>query len=264
MIREFNFGIAMIGSGLMFNIKVKWLIVKLSILMGLMVFSAPFLNQSFAEEINAVATIAPQSGVSVETNNIKNSPIKAVTNFNKSQSKEKPKDNVIKKHNLSYMDENKVIEKLNEYALGPEDRLKVTVFGEKELTGDYRVGSDGTIAFPLIGDIAVEGMTLRQAEEAIKSGLRNGYLKKPSVSIEVIESRPFYILGEVRRPGSYNYVSGMSVLQAVAISGGFTYRANRKHVEILRGNKAPADPIDTTPSEKIKPGDIIFIQERFF
>jgi len=156
------------------------------------------------------------------------------------------------------------LETFDEYVLGPEDRIKITVFGEPDMTGDYRVGSDGAIAFPLVGDIRVEGLTLRQAEEAIKEKLRQGYLKKPSVSIEVSESRPFYILGEVRRPGSYNYIAGMNVLQAVAISGGFTYRANRKSVEILRGNDAPAEPMSVTPQERVKPGDIIFIQERFF
>jgi len=153
---------------------------------------------------------------------------------------------------------------MDEYVLGAEDRVKITVFGESELSADYRVGSDGTIAFPLIGDVMVEGLTLKQAQEVIKNKLKQGFLKKPSVSIEIAESRPFYILGEVRRPGSYNYIAGMNVLQAVAISGGFTYRANRKTMEILRGAKAPKQPIKAAPAESVKPGDIIFIRERFF
>lgn len=156
------------------------------------------------------------------------------------------------------------VDNFNEYTIGPEDRLKITVFGEQELSADYRVGSDGTIAFPLIGDVNVEGLTIRQTEEAIRERLKQGFLKKPSVSIEIAESRPFYILGEVRRPGSYNYIAGMNVLQAVAISGGFTYRANRKTIEILRGAKAPSEPLETTTTETVKPGDIIFIRERFF
>jgi len=156
------------------------------------------------------------------------------------------------------------VDNFNEYILGPEDRIKITVFGEEELSSDYRVGSDGTIAFPLIGDVKVEGLTLRQTEEAIRERLKQGFLKKPSVSIEVSESRPFYILGEVRRPGSYNYIAGMNVLQAVTISGGFTYRANRKAVEILRGSQAPAEPMTASTGETVKPGDIIFIRERFF
>ncbi|MEM9469965.1 MAG: polysaccharide biosynthesis/export family protein [Pseudomonadota bacterium] len=160
--------------------------------------------------------------------------------------------------------EDTFVESFDEYTLGPEDRLKITVFGEPELTNDYRIGSDGKIAFPLIGDVRVEGLTLRQAEEVIKDKLKQGFLKKPSVSIELAESRPFYILGEVRRPGSYNYVAGMNVLQAVAISGGFTYRANRKDIEVLRGSAAPADPIELSPLDDVNPGDIIYIKERFF
>lgn len=150
------------------------------------------------------------------------------------------------------------------YALGAGDKVKVTVFGEKDLSGDFKIGSDGTIAMPLIGIVDVNNLDIRLAEKRIEQKLQNGYLKNPSVTIEVLESRPFYILGEVRRPGSYNYISGMSVLQAIAISGGFTYRANRKEVDILRGNAAPTKPVSATPHSDVKPGDIIFVRERFF
>ncbi|MAZ76240.1 MAG: hypothetical protein CMH31_02945 [Micavibrio sp.] len=255
----------------MVKIKGNFCVMVLSALLGLMVVCAPFLNSSFAEE----SALAEKNISKVDTKlvqPVKEAPMKKATNFNKTQNKEKIKTEVealpqsieTKASSMSVTKNEQAIEKFDEYVLGPEDKLKINVFGEKELSGDYRVGSEGSIAFPLIGDINVEGLTLRQAEEAIKVKLRQGYLKKPSVSIEIAESRPFYILGEVRRPGSYNYIAGMSVLQAVAISGGFTYRANRKSVEILRGNEAPAEPMNTTTSEKVKPGDIIFIQERLF
>jgi len=152
----------------------------------------------------------------------------------------------------------------NDYLLGPEDRLKITVFGEKEMSKDYRVDSNGFISFPLIGDVMVKGLTASQTEDIIREKLKQGYLKKPSVSIELAESRPFYILGEVRRPGSYNYIPGMSVLKAVAISGGFTYRADREEIEVLRGHSAPKDPILLAPKDTVKPGDVIYVQERFF
>lgn len=232
----------------------------LSLLLVMVSFSMPLSQSSFAEEKKA-DTVQEAGGESRK-------PVKPATVFLKEQSKEKakasPQSLKTKNFNLVDAKPQKYIETFDEYTLGAEDRIKITVFGEKELSDEYRVGSDGTIAFPLIGDLSVEGLTLRQAEEIIETKLKEGYLKKPSVSIEVSESRPFYILGEVRRPGSYNYVAGMSVLQAVAISGGFTYRANRKSVEILRGNKAPSQPINVAPNEKVKPGDIIFIQERFF
>lgn len=151
-----------------------------------------------------------------------------------------------------------------EYILGPEDKIKITIFGEKDLSGDYKVGGDGTIALPLIGVVNVQDLSLRQAERAIEAELLKGYLKDPSVSIEVQESRPFYIMGEVRSPGSYNYVNGMNVLQAVAISGGFTYRANRKLVEVIRGNTDKSKPIELQPKDLVRAGDIIFVKERFF
>lgn len=150
------------------------------------------------------------------------------------------------------------------YELGAGDKIKITVFGEKDLSGDFKVGGDGKIAMPLIGVVDVNNLDIREAEKHIELKLQDGYLKNPSVTIEVMESRPFYILGEVRRPGSYNYINGMSVLQAIAISGGFTYRANRKKVDILRGNAAPSEPVPVPPEANVKPGDIIFVRERFF
>lgn len=152
----------------------------------------------------------------------------------------------------------------SEYILGAEDKIKITVFGEKDLSGDYKLGGDGTIAIPLIGVINLQNLSLRQAERQIEEKLKDGYLKNPSVSIEVAESRPFYIMGEVRRPGSYNYINGMSVLQAVAISGGYTYRANQKTVDILRGNATPQEPKPYPPEAAVRAGDIIFVRERFF
>lgn len=149
------------------------------------------------------------------------------------------------------------------YIIGAGDTLKITVFGEKDLSDNYKVGKDGTISMPLIGAIALDQHNLRSAETVIADALRNGFLKDPSVSIEVKESRPFFILGEVRRPGSYNYVGGMSILQAIAISGGFTYRANRNTVDILRGS-TPAEPVSYDVEESVQAGDIIFVRERFF
>lgn len=149
------------------------------------------------------------------------------------------------------------------YIIGAGDTLKITVFGEKDLSENYKVGKDGTISMPLIGAISLDQKDLRGAEMVIADALRNGFLKDPSVSIEVTESRPFFILGEVRRPGSYNYVGGMNILQAIAISGGFTYRANRNTVDILRGS-TPSKPVPYDIEKPVQAGDIIFVRERFF
>jgi polysaccharide export outer membrane protein len=150
------------------------------------------------------------------------------------------------------------------YSLGPDDKIKITVYGEKDMSGEFKITSDGSISVPLIGVVNVLNKSPRDVEIMVADQLRDGYLKDPSVSVEVVESRPFYIMGEVRSPGSYSYVNGMNVLQAVAVSGGFTYRANRKSMDILRGNNAPSDPESMKPEESIKPGDIIYVRERFF
>lgn len=153
---------------------------------------------------------------------------------------------------------------LSAYIIGSGDTIKVTVFGEKDLSGEYKVADDGTIAMPLIGAINLKNKKLRDAENIIELAYKDGYLKDPSVSIEVQESRPFFILGEVRRPGSYNYIANMNILQAVAISGGFTYRANRRSVDILRGDTKKPQSISVNTKSLIQAGDIIFVRERFF
>ena len=150
------------------------------------------------------------------------------------------------------------------YKLGNGDKLKVIVYGEPDLSGELSINSDGLISMPLVGDILLAGKTASDAQEIITLALKRGYLKKPNVSVEVISRRPFYIIGEVRKPGSYSYIDGMSVLKAIAISGGFTYRADRETVEILRGGEANVKPFEANISSAVKPGDIVIVQERFF
>ncbi len=146
------------------------------------------------------------------------------------------------------------------YSLGPDDVIQMTVFGEKDLSGDYKVGADGTISVPLIGTVLVAGLDPAGAEKILTQKFSDGYLVDPSVSIQVSESRPFYILGEVKNPGSYKYVSNMTALNAVALAGGFTYRASEGSVKITRG----AEEIKIPAEEKILPGDIVTVKERFF
>lgn len=152
-----------------------------------------------------------------------------------------------------------------EYLLGPDDQIKMTVFGEEELSGVYAVSAVGTLSIPLIGDVRASGRTLKQLEAEIVEKFRGGYLVDPSVALEVAKYRPFYILGEVRLPGSYSYVSGINVLNAVALAGGFTYRANKKRIQIRRAGPNGNDVVEEKPIEyKIQPGDVILVRERFF
>ena len=148
------------------------------------------------------------------------------------------------------------------YRLGTGDKIRVIVFGEQELSGDYEVDSSGYLRLPLIGQVQAAGYSLREFEDAIKIKLEEGYLKDPRVSVEVVNYRPFYIIGEVASPGQYPYVNGMTVLNAVALAGGFTYRARKSTVYIRNGNEEDETPADQTT--KIRPGDIIRVGERFF
>jgi polysaccharide export outer membrane protein len=152
------------------------------------------------------------------------------------------------------------------YTLGTGDKVRVIVFGEADLSGEFVVDDSGFVRLPLIGQIAAGGRTVRQLENDIAAKLGAEYLREPRVSIEVLSHRPFYIIGEVNKPGEYPYIAGMSVLNAVALAGGYTYRANRSSVSIRRKGSEneeeksyPAD--DTT---KLLPGDVVNVAERWF
>ncbi len=123
---------------------------------------------------------------------------------------------------------------VREYKLGAGDNLRVMVFRHPDLSGQFEIDGAGMIALPLIGGVAVGGLTLAEAVAAIADALRPDYLKNPRISLEVLNYRPFYIIGEVRAPGSYPFVNGINVLNAVAIAGGFTYRARENRMTIIR------------------------------
>jgi polysaccharide export outer membrane protein len=152
-----------------------------------------------------------------------------------------------------------------DYRLGSGDRVHIIVFGQDELTGEYQVDGSGKLSFPLVGEIQAGGLTARELERAIRSALSPEYLKDPKVSAEVMAYRPFYILGEVKTPGSYSYVSGMTIINAVALAGGFTPRAKENNFDLARmgkdGRRAKVDASQDTP---VQPGDVITVRERWF
>lgn len=148
------------------------------------------------------------------------------------------------------------------YNLGIGDRLRVIVYGEEDLSGEFEIGPAGTINLPLINEVYGENMTIGELEDEVEAKLADGYLVSPRVSIEVLNYRPFYILGEVNAPGSYPYVNGMTVLNAVALAGGYTVRAREEPVLLKRSADAAETAVGvTTP---LLPGDIIKVEERFF
>ncbi|MEZ5945776.1 MAG: polysaccharide biosynthesis/export family protein [Hyphomonas sp.] len=150
------------------------------------------------------------------------------------------------------------------YTLGNGDQLRITIFGQEDLSGEFEVDGTGSISMPLIGQVMAHGLSTPQLEAHIKSMLDGDYILNPRVSVEVINYRPFYILGEVNRPGEYPYTSGISVLNAVAAAGGFTYRANKKvvYIKSVDSNKEQAYELNT--STVVKPGDTLRIGERLF
>jgi protein involved in polysaccharide export with SLBB domain len=151
-----------------------------------------------------------------------------------------------------------------DYVLGSADKLRLTVYGEPSLTGEYLVSSTGTVSLPLAGDVVAAGRTLGDFRDNVVKALKEGYLKDPKVSIEVLTFRPFYILGEVTKPGQYPYTSGLTVFNAVATAGGFTYRANTRKVFIKHANDGGEKELPLTAETIIAPGDTVRIPERFF
>ena len=150
------------------------------------------------------------------------------------------------------------------YTLDSGDVLRVTVFGEAELTNTYAVDKGGYLAFPLIGSVGARGKTAKQIEASIAAGLRNGFLRNPDVSVEVATYRPFFILGEVGTAGQYVYVPGMTIQNAIAIAGGFSARAEQADADITRSVNGEIMTGRVLLSDPILPGDTIFIRERLF
>ena len=149
------------------------------------------------------------------------------------------------------------------YTLGAGDRIRITVYGHDDLSGEFQLDGNGDVALPLIQTVPAIGQTPRELERAITDRLQPQYLRNPLVSVEVLTPRPFYILGEVSAPGSYPYSAGINVVKAAALAGGFTYRANTKKVRITR--EGDAEPIERASLQsEVKPGDVIEVPERFF
>ncbi len=153
---------------------------------------------------------------------------------------------------------------VDEYRLGASDQLRVTVFGEPELSGEYVLDGTGTVSLPLVGDVQALNLTVREFQSAVEARYADGYLREPRVNAEVLNYRPFYILGEVRQPGEYPYTNGLTVLNAVATAGGFTYRANESFILIKGAEDSTEFRVKLDPSTPILPGDTIRVVERFF
>ena len=150
------------------------------------------------------------------------------------------------------------------YRLGPGDELRILVFGAGDLSGQFIVGPRGNIAYPLLGDINARGLTVEEFTRSLRDALTPDYVRNPQVNVDVMNYRPFYMLGEVQSPGTFEFVSGLTVTSAVALAGGFTYRADSRRVFIKHDGEANETPYELTGSTPVQPGDTIRIPERRF
>lgn len=154
----------------------------------------------------------------------------------------------------------------DEYTISSGDKVHVIVFGEETLTGDYVITSGGNLSFPLVGNLRATDKTVEQLQVALAAALGDGYVNNPRVSIQVVSFRPFYILGEINRPGEYPVSTGLTLQQAVASAGGYTYRANTRRAYIKRANETSEQLLDLRSSTPIiiHAGDTIRVSERHF
>jgi polysaccharide export outer membrane protein len=144
------------------------------------------------------------------------------------------------------------------------DKIRVTVFGEDKLTGDYDIDPGGFVSLPLAGTVQAAGLTKSELEQQLAKKFRSEYLRDPKVTVDIATFRPFYVLGEVQKPGEYPYKSGLSVLSAIAVAGGQTYRASNSRVLIQRAGETQIKAYDLTTNIPIYPGDLIRLPERYF
>jgi len=150
------------------------------------------------------------------------------------------------------------------YHLDSGDRLRILVYGQEGLTNTYAIDAGGMVTLPLIGAVPARGKTPAGLAADIAARLRNGFIREPSVAVEVESYRPFFILGEVAAPGQYPYVPNMSVESAVAIAGGFSPRAKRDQVILTRGNASGMVRAAVPLGTPLNPGDTVLVGERWF
>jgi polysaccharide export outer membrane protein len=149
------------------------------------------------------------------------------------------------------------------YILGPGDKVEIKVFGQEDLTVETLLSNSGQINYPFFGEIKVIGLTVKQVEKLIYKGLKGNYLVNPNVYVHVVEYRPFYIHGEVNRPGGYPYQPGLTVNQAIALAGGLTERASKDKIYLFK-EKNKKTQTNAGLTYKVNAGDTILIKQRFF
>jgi polysaccharide export outer membrane protein len=151
-----------------------------------------------------------------------------------------------------------------DYRLGPGDKIRVTVFGEADLSGEYQVDGSGLVRLPLIGILRASGFSAPGLEHNIAAAFSDGYLKNPRVNVEISTYRPFYIIGAVNRPGQYAYIDHMSALNAVALAGGFTDQAIQSTLYVRHEGSVREEAVPASQISPIAPGDVIRVKTSIF
>lgn len=149
------------------------------------------------------------------------------------------------------------------YRLNAGDKVRITVFNEPELSVTERLSDRGSISYPLLGELRVEGLTVDGLEALITQRLKGPYLVNPRVSVSIDEYREFFVMGQVNRPGSYAYVPGLTVRKAISIAGGFTERASRRRIYLVPEG-APQSERRVPQTDSVGPGDTVVVKESFF
>lgn len=159
---------------------------------------------------------------------------------------------------------------LNVYRLGPGDLISISVYDEPDLSLDLRIGLSGNVSYPLLGDIAVAGLSPKDLEQKLLQKLKGPYLIDPSVSVSIVEYRPFYVTGEVQRPGSYSFHPGLTIDKAISIAGGFTERASKSRIYVVHDLTSPKQGSSNIVKERVEftdvvsPGDVVTVEQGFF
>jgi polysaccharide biosynthesis/export protein len=150
------------------------------------------------------------------------------------------------------------------YILGPGDKVRVKVYEDANVTGEYEVDSAGYISVPLVGQVRAAGLTTRKLEQTLMSRMKGDIAKDPKINVEMATYAPFYVHGEVKKAGVYPFQPGITLADAIATAGGFTYRANENLIFVQRANSPEAVPMPLLGTVRVFPGDNIRVAERFF
>jgi len=150
------------------------------------------------------------------------------------------------------------------YSLGYGDLVSIKVYGEDDLSVETQLNDLGVISFPFLGELEVFGLTVTEVQEKIELGLKEGYLVNPKVSVTVVTYRRFYVNGEVRQPGGFAFLPGLTVRKAISLAGGFTARAAQSKIYIISDRTENRSPTRVELNSSVKPGDVITVKQRFF